>query len=71
MNTELINKMRDLIISEANNQGVELSTIFKTNEELNNFLISKAIKYVMGHGKTIEEAYDFVLGDGAYKGIVN
>ena len=71
MNLELINKMNDLLIGQANKDGVELSEIFNSNEDLNNFLISKAIKYAMNHGKSLEEAYDFVLGDGAYKGIAS
>ena len=71
MNNELLNKMRDMLVDQANSEGVELSSIFKNNEDLNNWIISKAIQLVKAQGKTIEEAYDFVLGAGAYKGLAD
>lgn len=68
MNLELINKVKDMIIAQANKEGRLLSDDFKSEDEFKQFVISFAIRSCQETlGMGIEQAYDTVMGEGSYK----
>ncbi len=66
MNKSFLNAIKSNIVAAANIKGVNLGDHFDTDEDFKQHVIAVAISYVMKQGKPIEEAYDFVMGDGAY-----
>lgn len=62
-----INAVRSLIIDFANQNGIDLSSEFKTAEDFKLFVISFCIKTLVSFGYSTNQAYDVVHGDGAYQ----
>ena len=71
MNKTFLNAIKNNIIAAANLKGVNLGDHFDSDDDFKQHVIAIAINYVMKRGKPIEEAYDFVMGDGAYDKLKN
>ena len=64
---QILNAFQKKIIDFSNEQGISLAAEFGTVDEFKKFVVSFCIHLVMETGKTVQEAYDIVLGDGAYE----
>ena len=71
MNKSFLNAVKNNIIAAANIKGVNVGDHFANDDEFKQHVIGIAISYVMKQGKPIEEAYDFVMGEGAYDKMKN
>ncbi len=71
MNKAFLNAIKGNIVAAANLKGVNLGDHFATDAEFKQHVIAIAIDYVMRKGKSTEEAYDFVMGEGAYDKLKN
>lgn len=68
MNTELLNKVKDMVIGIANKSGRRLQDDFGTPEKFKDFIVSLTIKGLVDHcGMEIDAAFDIVMGDGEFK----
>ncbi len=71
MNKSFLNAVKANIVAAANLKNVNLGDHFATDDDFKQHVIAVAISYVMKQGKPIEEAYDFVMGEGAYDKLKN
>tara|TARA_R110000824_G_scaffold172434_1_gene350331 strand:+ start:50668 stop:50922 length:255 start_codon:yes stop_codon:yes gene_type:complete len=72
MNKELLNAFQKIIIDGANENGILLQNEFETKEDFKTWMISFTIATVKKEaGLTIQEAYDFVLGDGSFRDLAD
>ena len=71
MNKTFLNAVKSNIVAAANLNNVNLGDHFATDDDFKQHVIAVAISYVMKQGKPIEEAYNFVMGDGAYDKLKN
>ena len=71
MNKSFLNAIKSNLVAAANLKGVNLGDHFATEDDFKQHVIAIAINYVMKQGKPIEEAYDFVMGEGAYDKMKN
>ena len=67
MNHELLNTVKSKIIEIANAEGRILANEFGSQDQFKQFVISTTIKGLIDQGATLPQAYDLVLGEGAYK----
>jgi hypothetical protein len=63
---ELLNKVQAFLIDQANAKGINLAADFDGPEDFKKFVIGFAFKSLRDAGATVEEAYNAVMGDGAY-----
>ena len=63
---ELLNKVQAFLVDQANAKGINLAADFATPEDFKQFVIGFAFKGLRDAGATVKEAYDAVMGDGAY-----
>ena len=66
-NTKLMNMVQQHIIKFSNEQGISLAAEFKSVDEFKRFVVSFSMHLLIEAGKTVQEAYDIVMGDGSYK----
>ena len=68
MNKELLNKVKDMLIAKASEDGRDLAKDFGTKEEFKKFVIAFAIRSCQENlGMSVSEAYDTVMGAGSYQ----
>ena len=71
-NLKLLNEVQSKIIEVANQNGTSLKAEFGTVEEFKKFVVSFTIRAFMEiGGLTVNQAYDVVMGDGAYNELAN
>lgn len=66
MNTNVLNKLQQIIIDSANAKGISLQAEFGSVEKFKQFVISLAIKSLVDAGVELKDAFDFILGAGEY-----
>jgi hypothetical protein len=76
MNKEYLDYTQKRIIEAANNNGVDLSEHFSSDDEFKQHVIAIAIQNVRGfcgfHESTnMKFAYDYVLGKGSFDKLLN
>tara|TARA_R110002167_G_scaffold121011_2_gene299206 strand:- start:679 stop:918 length:240 start_codon:yes stop_codon:yes gene_type:complete len=71
MNKSFLNAIKSNLVAAANIKGVNLNEHFATDADFKQHVIAIAINYVMKQGKSTQEAYDFVMGDGSYDKMKN
>lgn len=68
MNSELLNAISKKIIEMANEGNILLSDHFESRDAFAQFVIGFTITSIVKHcGMSVREAYDIVMGEGAYK----
>ena len=67
MNHELLNAVKNEIIAIANRECRCLADEFESQDHFKQFIISTCIKGLTDQGATLPQAYDLVLGEGAYQ----
>lgn len=64
----MLNVVKDLIIQDANEKGLNLQDDFKTRQDFMNFVIAFTIRSLMQILKIeVSEAHDIVFGEGSYR----
>lgn len=71
MNTELLNKVKDLIIDTANKNGIILANEFKDRDEFAQFVIALSFKTLTDAGVATDKAYETIMGEGEYEKLFN
>ena len=71
MNLEVLNAVRSLLVKFANERGISLAQEFKTQDDFKRFVIALCVKTLTDNGMSVKNAFDFVMGDGTYDGIVD
>ena len=72
MNTKLLNAINTMLVDFANEKGIVLADEFGTRDNFAKFVISFTIKQLMQACKMdVTEAYDIVMGDGAFTKLAN
>lgn len=66
MNIELLNKVQRLLIDQASAAGINLADEFANADEFKKFVIGAAFKGLRDAGASTKDAYDAVMGAGAY-----
>lgn len=66
-NTKLLNAVQKQIIKFSNEQGITLASEFKSVDDFKRFVVSLSMQMLIDAGKTVQEAYDIVLGDGSWR----
>ena len=69
LNTEVLNKVQRLLIDFANEKGISLHDSFKTVDEFKQFVIALCIKTLVDAGISVQNAMNFIMGDGTYEEI--
>tara|TARA_R110000803_G_scaffold32357_6_gene71395 strand:- start:3249 stop:3485 length:237 start_codon:yes stop_codon:yes gene_type:complete len=64
---DLLNKVQALLIDHANANGLVLADEFGTRDNFAKFVISFTIKNLTECGMSLPQAFDTVMGDGAYR----
>ena len=70
LNTDVLNKVQRLLIDFANEKGISLQDEFKTVDEFKKFVIAFCVKQLVDAGFTVQNAMNFILGDGTYEAIL-
>ena len=63
---KLLNAVQAKLIEFANDRGINLRDEFKTVDKFKEFVIAFTFKALTDNGIDVPEAYDIVMGDGAY-----
>lgn len=72
MNLELLNAAKDMIVNQANKDGLSLADIFGTPEQFRQAVVSMLIVSIMDiMDVEVSAAYDLVLGEGSYQTILD
>lgn len=66
MNTEFINEVKNLIVTEATKNGVNLSSEFSSTEAFKNAVIEFAFAALHDMGFDTEFVFDAIFGNGAF-----
>ncbi len=64
---ELLNKARNYIVSFANENRIDLRTVFPDAETFQRFVIGICFRTLTENGVETSEAFDMLLGDGAFR----
>ena len=67
----LLNQVQKLIISIANDNGINLADNFTTVEDFKNFVIGFAFRGLRDSGASVADAFDATLGQGEYEALFN
>jgi hypothetical protein len=65
-NLDLLNKVQQFIIDQANASGISLANEFASVQEFKNFVIGLAFKGLIDAGMEVKDAFNATLGDGSY-----
>jgi len=66
-NIELLNKVQDFLVAQANEKGINLAESFPTVQDFKDFVVGIAFKGLVDAGASVEQAFDATLGDGKYQ----
>lgn len=71
MNTNLLNQVKSLILSHANENGIDLASEFEARSDFVNFVISCTLKSILDLGVPVDQAWDIVMGDGSFESLAD
>ena len=71
MNIELLNNVQAFLIQQSNEAGINLASEFDSVEDFKRFVIGAAFKGLRDAGATVQDAYDAVIGEGAYDNLAS
>ena len=64
---EILNACQKFIVDHANTNGIVLADSFASVEEFKKFVFALTFKTLIDAGMATSEAYDLLMGDGAYE----
>lgn len=71
MNTELLNAIKNLLVKFANENNIILAHEFGTPAKFKEFVIAFTFKQLKELGVDTKDAFDMLMGDGAFDEMAN
>ena len=64
---EILNACQKFIVNYANDNGIVLAVSFASVEDFKKFVFALTFKTLIDTGMATDEAYDMLMGNGAYE----